>query len=89
MHFIFQNFEILIFRKFAKFLFSIFLMWPVKFKTFLWSIMLHIILLDRMQKKLEIGIVRDNVRQFVFSSISGGPKVFVSKNAYILDCTLR
>ena len=33
--------------------------------------------------------VRDNVRQFVFSSISGGPKVFVSKNVYILDCTLR
>ena len=34
-------------------------------------------------------IVRDNVRQFVFSSNSGGPKVFISKNVYILDFHLQ
>ena len=33
--------------------------------------------------------VRDNVCQFVFSSNSGGPKVFVSKNVYILDFHLK
>ena len=54
MHFICQNFELLI-KKIPNFYFRYFLMWLVKLKTFLWSIMLHIVLLDRMQK-LEMGI---------------------------------